>query len=37
MACRKHMYRPNAARQLKKLDFSFSKYKNEGLRSEIIK
>jgi hypothetical protein len=37
MACRKHMYRPNAARQLKKLDFSFSKYKNEGSRSEIIK
>ena len=37
MACRKHMYRPNVARQLKKLDFSFSKYKNEGLRSEIIK
>jgi len=37
MACRKHMYRPNVAKQLKKLDFSFSKYKNEGLRSEIIK
>ena len=37
MACRKHMYRPNVARQLKKLDFSFSKYKNEGSRSEIIK
>ena len=37
MACRKHMYRPTMERQTKKLDFSFSKYKNEGLRSEIIK
>tara|TARA_B100000941_G_scaffold191180_1_gene137843 strand:- start:4562 stop:6793 length:2232 start_codon:yes stop_codon:yes gene_type:complete len=37
MACRKHMYRPTMERQTKKLDFSFSKYKNEGIRSEIIK
>ena len=37
MACRKHMYRPAMEKQTKKLDFSFSKYKNEGLRSEIIK
>ena len=37
MACRKHLYRPRAERVVKKLDFSFSKYKNEGSRSEIIK
>ena len=37
MACRKHMYRPAMEKQTKKLDFSFSKYKNEGLRSELIK
>jgi len=37
MACRKHMYRPNAEKIVKKLDFSFSKYSNEGSRSEIIR
>jgi hypothetical protein len=37
MACRKHLYRPRAERIVKKLDFSFSKYKNDGSRSEIIK
>jgi len=37
MACRKHLYRPRAERVVKTLDFSFSKYKNEGSRSEIIK
>ena len=37
MACRKHMYRPNAERTVKKLDFGFSKYNNKGSRSEIIR
>jgi hypothetical protein len=37
MACRKHMYRPNVERIVKKLDFSFSKYNNKGSRSEIIR
>ncbi len=37
MACRKHLYRPSAERTVKKLDFTFSKYKNEGSRSELIK
>ena len=37
MACRKHMYRPNMQRTTKNIGFSFSKYKNEGSMSEIIK
>lgn len=37
MACRKHLYRPRAERTVKKLDFAFSKYRNEGSRSELIK
>ena len=37
MACRKHMYRPNMQRTTKNVGFSFSKYKNEGSISEIIK
>jgi hypothetical protein len=37
MACRKHLYRPSAEKTVKKLDFAFSKYKNEGSRSELIK
>ena len=37
MACRKHLYRPRAERVVKKLDFAFSKYRNDGSRSEIIK
>jgi hypothetical protein len=37
MACRKHMYRPNMQRTTKNVGFSFSKYKNEGSMSEIIK
>jgi len=36
MACRKHMYRPNSIKTTKKIDFGFSKYQNEGSRSEII-
>ena len=37
MACRKHLYRPNVERTVKKLDFGFSKYRNEGYQSELIK
>jgi len=37
MACRKHLYRPRSERTTKKLDFEFSKYKNEGYQSELIK
>jgi len=37
MACRKHLYRPRQERTTKKLNFSFSKYKNEGDRSMLIK
>ena len=36
MACRKHMYRPNSMKTIKKIDFGFSKYQNEGSKSEII-
>ena len=37
MACRKHFYRPVGIRTTKKIDFGFSKYKNEGIRSQLIK
>jgi len=37
MACRKHLYRPAPVRQKTKLNFGFSKYRNSGARSEIIK
>ena len=37
MACRKHMYRPNIEKTVKKLDFIFSQYNNEGSRSQLIK
>ena len=37
MACRKHLYKPNTERTVKKLDFGFSKYRNEGYQSELIK
>ena len=37
MACRKHLYRPRQEKSTKKLNFSFSKYKNEGNRSMLIK
>jgi len=37
MACRKHLYRPRQERSTKKLNFSFSRYKNEGHRSILIK
>ena len=37
MACRKHLYRPRQERSTKKLNFSFSRYKNEGDQSVLIK
>ncbi len=37
MACRKHMYRPKPEKIIKKIDFKFSKYRNKGSRSELIK
>ena len=37
MACRKHLYKPSSERTVKKLDFEFSRYKNEGYQSELIK
>tara|TARA_B100000902_G_scaffold392752_1_gene445661 strand:- start:4628 stop:6862 length:2235 start_codon:yes stop_codon:yes gene_type:complete len=37
MACRKHLYKPSSDRTVKKLDFEFSRYKNEGYQSELIK
>ena len=35
MACQKDMYKPVAHREVKKLDFGFTKYNNKGYRSEI--
>ena len=37
MACQKHLYAPRNARQRKTLDFGFSRYKNNGMHSTIIK
>ena len=37
MACQKHLYAPRTERQVKKLEFGFSKYDNRGSRSRIIK
>ena len=37
MACQKHLYRPYAEKQTKKLTFGFSKYNNKGGQSKLIK
>jgi len=37
MACRKHLYRPRGERKTKTVEFGFSKYRNEGSRSQLIK
>ena len=37
MACNRHLYKPNADKQVSKTNFNFSKYKNSGMRSQIIK
>jgi len=36
MACNRHLYSPVGLKQKNKLNFSFSKYKNSGLTSQII-
>ena len=36
MACNKHLYSPVGEKNRKKLNISFGKYKNSGLRSQII-
>ena len=37
MACRKHLYRPAQQKTKLNIDFGFSKYKNDGIQSELIK
>ena len=36
MACQRHLYASKTARQVKKIDFGFSKYNNQGSKSKII-
>ena len=36
MACQRHLYASKTAREVKKIDFGFSKYNNQGLKSQII-
>ena len=36
MACNRHMYRPNMNIQKEKINVSFARFKNSGLRSKII-
>jgi len=37
MACQRHLYASKTAREVKKIDFGFSKYTNTGPNSKIIK
>jgi hypothetical protein len=37
MACNRHMYAPNQERQKINLSFNIAKYKNEGIKSKLIK
>ena len=37
MACQRHLYASKTAREVKKIDFGFSKYNNTGSNSKIIK
>ncbi len=37
MACNRHMYAPNQERQKISLSFNIAKYKNEGIKSKLIK
>ena len=37
MACNRHLYRPNAKIEKDKVNINFTKYKNTGTRSQIIK
>ena len=36
MACQRHLYGSKTAREVKKIDFGFSKYNNQGSKSKII-
>ena len=36
MACQRHLYASKTAREVKKIDFGFSKYNNQGAKSKII-
>jgi len=36
MACNRHLYKPVAERTTKSINFGFAKYKNGGVRSQII-
>tara|TARA_E500000178_G_scaffold305566_1_gene317159 strand:+ start:1060 stop:3297 length:2238 start_codon:yes stop_codon:yes gene_type:complete len=36
MACQRHLYASKTVREVKKIDFGFSKYNNQGLKSQII-
>ena len=37
MACNRHLYAPNQERQKISLSFNIAKYKNEGMKSKLIK
>ena len=36
MACQRHLYASKTTREVKKIDFGFSKYNNQGSKSQII-
>ena len=36
MACQRHLYSPRSAREVKKINFGFSKYNNKGPKSKLI-
>jgi hypothetical protein len=36
MACQRHLYASKSTREIKKIDFGFSKYNNAGSNSKII-
>jgi len=36
MACQRHLYASKTTREVKKIDFGFSKYNNQGSKSKII-
>ena len=36
MACQRHLYASRTTREVKKIDFGFSKYNNQGSKSKII-
>ena len=36
MACQRHLYASKSTREIKKIDFGFSRYNNAGSNSKII-